>query len=705
MAHKVECVVIFTLLLSYPINTTVIYQCQDLHEGRTKGESGGLQKTLIFPPHLMSHFEPAEFRVLPTPYSACNGLNYDIVKISLIEPNNTEEAHTTESSTFNDEQVDTLDIKSYDENFQSQNGSYETERFVYTTQNTTETTILETDIPTCNRKLSRKPVQFTPTGFLLYHGEYFWPKDYCVQSLTNFGTWLTIKKCKIDCNDDTTPCISLCCHLHEYVDLEAACCQETLGPEPVYHPVIYEDINRRLSLEETILSAISAASNTTTNISKSVRPHYVTFKYHETCPNGHPPHDTFFNDNGDSVIDTRFHVQSNGKIAYIGLNKKWKFLESYCVAGIVNMMSLEEAIKGIKDMTGFIKYCMDGMKEPARIIWPHYIYISTYSVASVFLLLTATVYIILWDKQNIHGWTIISFVISQFFLFIFLSVSTGLSLVMYQQEASKTFYCIGSAVLAHFFFLSTFCWLTIINLDLWWTFKSLTPLSERSKGKGRFCLYMLFAWGTPTTVVTTGFVLQKIYKNNLSKVIVPDYGNQLCLLAANAKGVYLYYIIGALLFINLLLVSLTFYTIYQFKKSTRMATSSSSKNKERSFKLFVKLVILMGVTWTLEFIDWITYSGATFTWYFFAVDVFNILQAVAIFIIFVCKRKILNQLEQKYPSLRVITRPALKLMSGRSMTMQTSTDSKPTRSTTMASSIVHGSRNRSQKSSASDTKL
>lgn len=69
------------------------------------------------------------------------------------------------------------------------------------------------------------------------------------------------------------------------------------------------------------------------------------------------------------------------------------------------------------------------------------------------------------------------------------------------------------------------------------------------------------------------------------------------------------------------------------------------------FKLLFKLIVLMGVTWTFEFILWMQ-TGDNFSWIVIAVDVLNILQAVATFIIFVCKRKIINQLEQKHPVLR-----------------------------------------------------
>lgn len=68
-------------------------------------------------------------------------------------------------------------------------------------------------------------------------------------------------------------------------------------------------------------------------------------------------------------------------------------------------------------------------------------------------------------------------------------------------------------------------------------------------------------------------------------------------------------------------------------------------------KLFFKLFVVMGVTHIFEFISWSQSVEETML-YWIVLDMFNILQSTGVFFIFVCKRKILNQLEQKYPSLK-----------------------------------------------------
>lgn len=100
--------------------------------------------------------------------------------------------------------------------------------------------------------------------------------------------------------------------MNEFIDLNVACCQAAIASKPMFHPVIYDDINRRISLEEiTEPNEILDASHNF-NQSKfgsndvALRPHYVTFKYHNACPDGLKPFSLFFNEKGESDLDTRY---------------------------------------------------------------------------------------------------------------------------------------------------------------------------------------------------------------------------------------------------------------------------------------------------------------------------------------------------------------------------------------------------------------
>ena len=65
-------------------------------------------------------------------------------------------------------------------------------------------------------------------------------------------------------------------------------------------------------------------------------------------------------------------------------------------------------------------------------------------ISSVFLLLTAIVYILLWDRQsNIHTWTVLAQVSSMFFMYITLAAANILSLVTDSDESEKSVFCTG----------------------------------------------------------------------------------------------------------------------------------------------------------------------------------------------------------------------------------------------------------------------
>jgi hypothetical protein len=64
-------------------------------------------------------------------------------------------------------------------------------------------------------------------------------------------------------------------------------------------------------------------------------------------------------------------------------------------------------------------------------------------------------------------------------------------------------------MLSYFFYLMTFTWLTLINVDVWWTFSKMALTTGGSK-RLRFFYYMAFAILTPTAVILLGLLLKTI---------------------------------------------------------------------------------------------------------------------------------------------------------------------------------------------------
>lgn len=62
------------------------------------------------------------------------------------------------------------------------------------------------------------------------------------------------------------------------------------------------------------------------------------------------------------------------------------------------------------------------------------------------------------------------------------------------------------------------------------------------------------------------------------------------------------------------------------------------------FNLYLKLFIVMGINWVMELVSYAV-GGPKYIWYL--TDIGNTLQGILIFVIFVCKRRILRLLNQK----------------------------------------------------------
>lgn len=73
----------------------------------------------------------------------------------------------------------------------------------------------------------------------------------------------------------------------------------------------------------------------------------------------------------------------------------------------------------------------------------------------------------------------------------------------------------------------------------------------------------------------------------------------------------------------------------------------------RRFSVMSKLFVVMGLVFIFEMSVWaFKKEGETLPWYLVFPDFLNVIQAIAIFVLFACQPKILNQVENTYPKLK-----------------------------------------------------
>ncbi|XP_021958300.2 G-protein coupled receptor Mth2 isoform X2 [Folsomia candida] len=477
---------------------------------------------------------------------------------------------------------------------------------------------------------------FTPEGYLEYNHAYYNPQDFCVSRISNEE--IEVQICPLNCSRPGHLCLPKCCGVGEVLVYWNFTCMPTPTP---WTPFLYDDVHTRLSPKELKALEVHYVRPTLNckweewAFSEVKRPRKNTTK---------PPDPAFF-----------LRVLKDGSIMHININRRWSKMspELYCIDGFVNWSEGGGNVSYVKDEDHqVVLKCpplpnnSSSSKIDAR---KDDLYAGVMYVASVFPFLTALVLALLFDRQNIHGLTILSNCVSLFFFY----VTHGTVYYMAQRRNllgdNRSPTCLSIAILSHFFFLTTFAWLTVVNFDLWLTFRSMRPISKMSKKMRRFRLYSFIGWGVPFLFMAVFVFLDFHYRDFRTEFIVPDYGIKSCYVASWARREYICSIVSTIIPINIILIVSTFKIFYDFDKGKNIMPKRV-KGDKYSFHLFLKLFLVMGSIWSFDAIFcWFYNNGEQSPWFIMILDCAMFLQAIAIFVIFCCNRRTMKQLEEKYP--------------------------------------------------------
>lgn len=332
---------------------------------------------------------------------------------------------------------------------------------------------------------------FLRNGYFGYKNvEFYSPQEYCISALKI--DFVEVQLCESeedDCSLNPTdnskrPCIQKCCNPDEiYSFTRRACIKSSTGA--LFHPTFYHHLSSKLSSVEQ---------------EQSILPHYHIkfpryFKYFcqenrtQIFPAGHHFAEQLSNFTQRKYHSAQFKIRKDGKIMYrkdgkaivmpdqdrpIYLqeqNKKCFTLKPtafYCIDGAAEYGNPNPFSNDEGEM--FLVTCSEYLFEPPKIGPLSFVYGNVMITSSIFSLLTVVVYCILKEKQNIHGWTIASYALSIFFMYIFLGLA---HLIRYYRsdDVLKTTSCVAVGIASHLFSLASFMWLFLINWDIWWTFR------------------------------------------------------------------------------------------------------------------------------------------------------------------------------------------------------------------------------------------
>lgn len=489
-------------------------------------------------------------------------------------------------------------------------------------------------------------IAFTPNGYLQVGLDYYSPQEYCIDSLSNKE--VTFGICKPTC-DERRPCIPKCCDYGQSWDFgvdESGVPQCSVSEEGLWEPTLYSDRYTRIEKEAR----------------KAIHPHYVS--HHPSngwCDYGHPFIISLrhVQDGSHGVL---FRILQDGSVITRVRRRQWAYLPKgdYCLDRTKNLYEKSVGTEEDEDDT-VILYCHKELATSEATISK--VYGVSMIISSLFLVLTLVVFGLLWEKHrhNIQRWTIFSYV-STLLLMYFFFILSYFSNLFDGEVVTNAGMCRTIGIGMHFFFLSTFCWLTTLNFEIWWTVRSFTAQADFFSGFKRLGAYAVFAFGVPAVIVSVGLILESVYESDVSsEVIIPEYGRFTCNIGSrDAFWAYMYGPVGFLLVSNMVFFITTVVAMWRILYNPKTESNVTPKHKKQSELMarFGKLYLVMGVPWIFELVSFAAHEDE-FRWYWIVFDLINIFQSVAIFIIFVCNRETFLGLQSKYPVLQRFLSPLI----------------------------------------------
>jgi hypothetical protein len=247
-------------------------------------------------------------------------------------------------------------------------------------------------------------------------------------------------------------------------------------------------------------------------------------------------------------------------------------------------------------------------------------------------------------------------------LTIALAVSQVLFLVA-SEVVSLHYLCVTFAILMHYFFLSSFCWMNVIAFDLWVTFShKFVSVRHQSSKTRRFIYYSLYAWCLPLIIVAVADILNFVdFDGKSTNSFVPNYGKGICWITS--RNALLLFFAGPLAIFKVFDFISFGFTAYHITRARTQGTFARKGTSASTFIINLRLSIVMGLTWAFAFLA--NFTNNTILWYLFIIC--NTLQGLFIAISFLCTRKVLNLFREKYETnflrsseTQMTTRPSYK---------------------------------------------
>ena len=188
--------------------------------------------------------------------------------------------------------------------------------------------------------------------------------------------------------------------------------------------------------------------------------------------------------------------------------------------------------------------------------------------------------------------------------------------------------CFTLAVLKYFAFLASFVWMTCVAGDTCWALRR--SLACRNPQKGPNLLrYLLIGWFLPSIIT---IILLSIDLSKADTSLAPQFGGRGCWITRKLPLVLFFFVP---FFISVILNIVLFMLTVRFLKSAFQESNviRKSKDSQHPWRVYVKLFIIMGLTWLVGCVAiWV---NSIVAWFLFVI--LNASQGIFIFLAFVVK--------------------------------------------------------------------
>ncbi|XP_011307301.1 probable G-protein coupled receptor Mth-like 3 isoform X2 [Fopius arisanus] len=249
---------------------------------------------------------------------------------------------------------------------------------------------------------------------------------------------------------------------------------------------------------------------------------------------------------------------------------------------------------------------------------------------------------------NIHGMILMSYVFSLFWAYGGITVMR-LKIISIDKYSR---FCTFLGFFNYLWFMSSFFWLNALCFDIWLTFRSARSMEgsiKRRTERRKFIFYTIYAWGCPSILTIICLILD-FSPSMMDSIFSPRFGEYSCWFQGDvSESLYLYCPMALTVICNVSLFISTTIKILRHKRETanQLERNDSHRHEDKQwFNLYLKLFVIMGITWSMDVVGWLL--GSQSIWLRYITDGIASVEGVLIFIIFVCKDKIRRHLMKRF---------------------------------------------------------